>query len=270
MRSSGPLSVVSRRYLPLSARQLEVLRWLANGSPDCGWPDETYKHSARALQSRGLAEVTRRNKVWTASITERGRFYLQFGRYPPLVTSRAEVRGVPACERDQRGAEPQHLDTTARLMQQVAKRKKPSTVVRRKREIRETYMRYKVVVTRVQVAERFVRAPSEEEAADKVQQEFDRPYGYFGSWKTTNSEIDVIEAEQTTVIGPTHLSADGPLLLSIKDAAKALGISYSTLYQMLNQGDIEHVLIGSRKYLSREKLHEFIERNTHQGYYVAR
>lgn len=114
------------------------------------------------------------------------------------------------------------------------------------------------------------RAPSEEEVADKVQQEFDRPYGYFGSWKTTNSEIDVIEAEQTTVIGPTHLSADGPLLLSIKDAAKAFGISYSTLYQMLNQGDIEHVLIGSRKYLSREKLHEFIERNTHRGYYVAR
>jgi excisionase family DNA binding protein len=131
-------------------------------------------------------------------------------------------------------------------------------------------MRYKVVVTRVQVAERLVRAPSEEEAAAKVQQEFDRPYGYFGSWKTTNSEIDVIEAEQTTVIGPTHLSAGGPLLLSVKDAAKALGISYSTLYQMMNQGDIEHVVIGSRKYLSREKLHEFIERNTHKGYYLAR
>jgi hypothetical protein len=44
-----------------------------------------------------------------------------------------------------------------------------------------------------------------------VQAEFDRPYGYFGSWKTTNSEIDVIEAEQTTVIGPTHLSKEGPL-----------------------------------------------------------
>jgi hypothetical protein len=54
--------------------------------------------------------------------------------------------------------------------------------------------------------ERFVRAPSEEEAAAKVQEEFDRPYGYFGSWKTTTSEIDVIEAEQTTVIGPTYIS----------------------------------------------------------------
>lgn len=131
-------------------------------------------------------------------------------------------------------------------------------------------MRYKVVVTRVQVAERFVRAPSEEEAVAKIQGELDRPYGYFGSWKTTASEIDVIEAEQTTTIGPTHLSADGPLLLSIKDAAKALGISYSTLYQMLNHGDIEYVVLGSRKYIARDKLLEFIERNTHRGYYVAR
>jgi hypothetical protein len=65
-----------------------------------------------------------------------------------------------------------------------------------------------------------VRAPSEEEAAAKVQEEFDRPYGYFGSWKTTNSVIDVIEAEQTTVIWPTHLSSIGPLLLSLKDALR--------------------------------------------------
>jgi hypothetical protein len=67
-------------------------------------------------------------------------------------------------------------------------------------------MRYKVVVTRVQVAERFVRATSEQDATEKVQAEFDRPYGYFGSWKTTTSEIEVVEAEQTTVIGPTQLS----------------------------------------------------------------
>lgn len=123
---------------------------------------------------------------------------------------------------------------------------------------------------RMQVAERFVRATSEEAAAEKVQAEFDRPYGYFGSWKTTTSEIDVVEAEQTTLIGPTHLSADGPMLLSLKDAAKALGISYSTLYQMTVQGDIEWVAIGNRKYISREILMEFIRANTHRGYYNAR
>lgn len=131
-------------------------------------------------------------------------------------------------------------------------------------------MRYKVVITRVQVAERFVRATSDEDAAEKIQAELDRPYGYLGSWKTTMSEVDVVEAEQTTIIGPTHLSADGPLLLSIKDAAKALGISYSTLYQMTNQGDIEWVAIGNRKLISRETLMDFIKANTHKGYYVAR
>ena len=36
-----------------------------------------------------------------------------------------------------------------------------------------------------------MRATSEEDAAEKAQAEFDRPYGYFGSWKTTTSEIDV-------------------------------------------------------------------------------
>jgi excisionase family DNA binding protein len=122
----------------------------------------------------------------------------------------------------------------------------------------------------VQVAERFVRAPGEEEAAAKVQEEFERPYGYFGSWKTTTSEIDVIEAEQTTVIGPTHLSDTGPLLLNLKDAARALGISYSTIYQMMSQGDIEWVSIGRRKFVSRENLMDFIKANTHRAYYVAR
>ena len=88
--------------------------------------------------------------------------------------------------------------------------------------------------------------------------------------KTANSEIDVIEGGQTTVIGPTHLSNTGPLLLSVKDAAKARGISYSTLYQMLGQGDIEWVAIGSRKFVPRENLMDFIKANTHRGYYVAR
>jgi hypothetical protein len=74
---------------------------------------------------------------------------------------------------------------------QAAVRPKTTTVKQAQRYIRETYVRYKVVVTRVQVAERFVRATSEEDAAAKVQEEFERPYGYFGSWKTTTSEVDV-------------------------------------------------------------------------------
>ncbi len=161
-------------------------------------------------------------------------------------------------------------DSTARAMRRVTARPRHAEVKRTKREIRERYVRYKVVVTQVQVAERFVRATSEEDAAAKLRAEFDRPYGYFGSWKTTTSEVDVIEAQDTTVIGPVNLSDTGPLLLSIKDAAKALGISYSTLYQMTAQGDIEWVMIGSRKYISRESLMQFIKANIHRGYYGAR
>ncbi|WP_366145705.1 hypothetical protein [Acidiferrobacter sp.] len=36
-------------------------------------------------------------------------------------------------------------------------------------------------------------------------------------------------------------------------------MSYSTLYQMTAQGDIEWVMIGSRKYISRESLIDFIK-----------
>ncbi len=128
-------------------------------------------------------------------------------------------------------------------------------------------MRYRVMVTRVQVAERYVRATDEEDAATKVQEEFDRPYGYFGTWKTTSSEVEVIEAEQTTVIKPQPLTAEGPLLLSLKDAGRALGLSYSTIYELVNRGELEHVTIGTRKYILRDKLLQFIEHNTHRGYH---
>jgi excisionase family DNA binding protein len=54
-----------------------------------------------------------------------------------------------------------------------------------------------------------------------------------------------------------------------KDAAKALSTSYSTLCQMMNQGDIEWVSIGSRRFISRATLMDFIKANSHKGYYVA-
>lgn len=254
----------------LTERQVEVLRWVADGCPTREWPDQSHKVSARALASRGLAQVSRKKKVWTATITSEGEYDLEHG----------ESRARPALEivdqvlaplaRGQHRADHPSPDATARAMRRVRKRETPNQVKQSKREIKEVYMRFKVVVTRVQVAERFVRATTEDEAAEKVQAEFDRPYGYFGSWITTTSEVDVVEAEHSTVIGPSHLSNDGPLLLSLKDAAKALGISYSTLYTMTNQGDIEWVAMGSRKYVAREALMEFIRTNSHKGYYRAR
>lgn len=79
--------------------------------------------------------------------------------------------------------------------------------------------------------------------------------------------MEVIEAEQTTVITPNPLSQDGPMLLGLKDAAKALGISYSMLYELANKGEIEWTQIASRRYISREALFAFIKENTHRGYH---
>jgi excisionase family DNA binding protein len=275
--------VMSSRPARLTERQVEVLRWVGDGCPAKDWPDEGHKVMARAMSYRGLVDVRRKNKRWTATITEAGRYYLDHGHPPPRPEPepepglRSQSRRTPRAARptisfpqQRAGSEEQQLDATARAMRRVATRPKPVGVAQKTREVRETYMRYKVVVTRVQVAERFIRATSEEDAAQKVQAEFDRPYGYFGSWKTVSSEVDVVEAEQTTIIGPAHLSNTGPLLLSIKDAAKTLGISYSTLYQMMNHGDIEWVGIGSRKFVAREALLDFIKANTHKGYYVGR
>lgn len=66
----------------INARQLEVLRWIGDGCPGRGWPDESHKHSARALAARGLAAVRRPDGVWTATLTDAGRYYLANGDYP--------------------------------------------------------------------------------------------------------------------------------------------------------------------------------------------
>ena len=260
------------RPAKLNERQVTVLKWIGEGCPAQDWPDESHKNTARALASRGLVEVSRKKKIWTATLTSTGEYYLEHGRPEPHPEAEPATRRDVAADAAPVGPpatpiRPPTLDATPRAMRDVASRRRPTEVKQTRREIKETFMRYKVVVTRVQVAERFVRATSEEAAAEKVQAEFDRPYGL--SWKTTTSEVDVVEAEQTTVIGPTHLSNEGPMLLGLKDAARP-GISYSTLYQMTGQGDIEWVAIGNRKYISREHLLDFIKANTHRGYYAAR
>ena len=50
--------------------------------------------------------------------------------------------------------------------------------------------------------------------------------------------MDVVEAEQATVIHPAPLSSDGPMLFSIKAAAKALGLFYFVPYTMVLHGEI--------------------------------
>lgn len=65
---------------PVNERQLEVLRWIADGCPEGVWEDFTYKTTAIALQGRRLATVSKRGG-WHAEITDDGRYYLEHGAY---------------------------------------------------------------------------------------------------------------------------------------------------------------------------------------------
>lgn len=71
-----------RRWDPLNERQLEVLRRIGDGADLSRPEDVASRTSARALQGRGLVDVSRRDGRWRASITEAGRFYLEHGQHP--------------------------------------------------------------------------------------------------------------------------------------------------------------------------------------------
>lgn len=131
-------------------------------------------------------------------------------------------------------------------------------------------MRYKIIVSRVQTAERYVRAVTEDDAIRKVQDELDRPYGFLGGWTTIATDMDIVTAESPlNDTAATQINTpDGGYLLSIKGAAKHLGLSYNTVYDLLNSGEIAHVMVGTRRYISRDQLQAFIDANTHIGYHL--
>jgi excisionase family DNA binding protein len=132
-------------------------------------------------------------------------------------------------------------------------------------------MRYKIVVSRVQTAERHVRAISEEEAVRKVQEELGRPYGFLGTWKTTGTDMDIVSID--TVLDdrvPPKVSTEGSLLLSVKAASRHLGLSATMLYELINRGEITYITVRSRRYISRDQINAFIEANTHTGYQPRR
>ena len=66
----------------LKPHQLEVLRWVEDGCSDADMPGDGAKLTARALQGRRLVTVSRRSGRWFATLTERGRYYLDNGRHP--------------------------------------------------------------------------------------------------------------------------------------------------------------------------------------------
>jgi len=127
-------------------------------------------------------------------------------------------------------------------------------------------MRYHVRIIRVQTAEKSIRASDEEDAAKRVQAELDKPYGFIGMWTTKAVDLEIVEAQSALSATPGAASG-AALLLSVKDPASQLGISQSSLRDMIRTGEIDHVRVGSRIYLSRPGLDRFIEVNTRSGYF---
>ena len=126
-------------------------------------------------------------------------------------------------------------------------------------------MRYRMRVTRVQRAERVISARDEDDALTKIGLELDKPYGLLEDWTTVATDVEVVGVERQ-VVGSPELRDQGPLLLSIPDAAEQLGIGRSALYELLSRGEIEHVRIGRRRLISREALHRFVVSNSRVGY----
>lgn len=57
----------------LNRRQIDILRWIAEGTPEREWPDWTHRSTAKTLQARGLVKVRGHGQAWTAVITDLGR-----------------------------------------------------------------------------------------------------------------------------------------------------------------------------------------------------
>ena len=123
-------------------------------------------------------------------------------------------------------------------------------------------MRFRVLVTRVETVERWVPAVDEDSAVLKVEEELRRPFAFVGQWETQATEIQVVDAALSTVVQPTGSTDPSVRLLGLKDAARSLGISYSTLYNLVRKGEVEYTKVGSRYFMSRESIDAFIRTNT--------
>jgi len=129
-------------------------------------------------------------------------------------------------------------------------------------------MRYRIRITQVHVADHSVVAKDEEHAMKKIRAELDKPYGLLGRWETASTGPEIVAHDPPEGIAPT-IPGEGPLLMSMKDAAAHLGIRAGRVYELVNTGEIDHVRVGRRAYVSRAAVTKFIETNTRSGYQGA-
>jgi hypothetical protein len=69
-----------RRWAKLNERQMATLRRIVEGESVTA-KDSDLARTVYALRDRGLVSTPRENGIWTAEVTEAGRFYLEHGNY---------------------------------------------------------------------------------------------------------------------------------------------------------------------------------------------
>ena len=66
----------------LTDRQKEILHWIGDGCPEMDWSGSSHKTTARALAGRQLVRISHSNGIWSPSLTNAGRYYLDHGTFP--------------------------------------------------------------------------------------------------------------------------------------------------------------------------------------------
>lgn len=91
-------------------------------------------------------------------------------------------------------------------------------------------------------------------------EELPSPNEFFGRPETTTLEIDSVEPFSPT--GSPAVSspeAGSPMLRPVADAAKQLGVSRSTLFRLIESGDLDTVKVASRRLVPVEALRRYVE-----------
>jgi excisionase family DNA binding protein len=70
---------------------------------------------------------------------------------------------------------------------------------------------------------------------------------------------EYIQKQQRPSESEVSVTDDGPLVMSVEDAAKKLGISRSLAYELVQQGRVPAIRLGRRIVVPRRKLLRFVE-----------
>ena len=91
-----------QRWAALNARQLAVLRRVADAGDEVGSKTPELATTVYALRNRGLVTTLRRDGAWQAKVTDAGRFYLEHGHHPdrPEPSSVAKAPAEPGPVKD--------------------------------------------------------------------------------------------------------------------------------------------------------------------------